>query len=44
MDETQQDTQQDTEPLDESTDYIYKLFAGFIECVTVDDEDIPQYV
>jgi len=51
MDDTQQKTHEavpaqepQTLQRDESTEYIYRLFAGFMECVTIDDEDIPQYV
>ena len=32
------------EQVEHSTEYIYSLFAGFAECITVDDEDIPEYV
>jgi len=32
------------EGVEHSTEYIYSLFAGFAECITVDDEDIPEYV
>ena len=51
MDDTQQETYEtvpaqepQTLQRDESTEYIYRLFAGFVECVNIDDEDIPQYV
>ena len=32
------------EQVDYSTAYIYSLFAGFAECITIDEEDIPEYV
>jgi hypothetical protein len=51
MDDTQQKTYEtvpaqepQTLQRDEPTEYIYRFIAGLVECVTIDDEDIPQYV